>query len=132
MEKEIRTIIEDFERGALPEGIALSELRRITGRDIDPDRLRNYWRSESLDEFVDRLCAPPITDWQNLNDDAVLLLISEFISTNSPGRRDRIDEALARKYGKRSGSMIDLVFDKELSEPQMILGELKKDTKIYL
>jgi len=132
MENEVKTIIEDLERGAMPEGIALSELRRITGRDIDPDWLRNYWRSESLDEFVDRLCAPPITDWQKLDDEAALLLISEMMATNSPGRRDSIDDALSKRYGKPHGYLMDLVCYKNLSSLKMIMQELKKDTKIYL
>ena len=64
MKSNVTAIIESFEKGAITEAVALEKLRDITGRDVDGDWLRNYWRSESTEDFVDRLCAEPIRNYE--------------------------------------------------------------------
>ncbi len=132
MKQQITAIIERFEEGAITEAVALARLKELTGRDVDGDWLRNYWRSESMEDFVDRLCAEPIRDYQRITDADALALIAEYLQTDSPGRRDSIEDALDRRYGKSHGTVSDLVFQRGLTEPSKILEELKKDTRIYL
>jgi hypothetical protein len=132
MTAQVTAIIESFEHSAITEAVALEKLREITGRDIDGDWLRNYWRSESMEDFVDRLCAKPIRDCERITDSDALELIAEDLATNSPGRRDSIEAALDRRFGKPTGTVSDIVFQRGLSEPSLILEDLKKDSRIYL
>ena len=132
MKPQVTAIIESFESEEIREVVALARIRELTGRDIDGDWLRNYWRSESIEDFVDRVCAEPIRDYERLTDADALALIAEYLLTQSPGRRDSIEEALDRRFGKPTGTISDLVFQRDLSDPSSILEELKRDTRIYL
>jgi hypothetical protein len=132
MKEQVTAIIESFEAGSIPEGVALARLEDLTGNKIDGDWLRNYWRSESIEDFVDRLFAEPVADWERITDTGAMALIAEFLRTESPGRRDSIDAALAKRYGKPIGAVVQLVFRRGLSEPNEILNQLRKDTRIYL
>lgn len=132
MKDRVTEIVEAFENGSLTESEALATLHELTGKTVAADWLRNYWSSESIEDFVDRLCAKPIIDWEQITDDAALALIDEYLKTDSPGRRDSIETAIARRYGKAEGTLCDLVYQRGLADPRTILEELKKDTRIYL
>jgi hypothetical protein len=132
MKSQVKAIVESFEAGTMSETVALSRLQELTGRTVDADWLRNYWRSESMEDFVDRVCAEPIADWQAIKDAEVLALIREYLQDPPPGRRDSIGSAIDRRYGKPGGTLMGLVFQKGLTDAASILDELKKDTRIYL
>ncbi|MEZ5427257.1 MAG: hypothetical protein R2747_13390 [Pyrinomonadaceae bacterium] len=132
MKLQVTAIVESFEREEITEVVALARIRKLTGRGIDGDWLRNYWRSESVEDFVDRLCAEPIRDWERITDEEALALMAEYLETQSPGRRDSIEEALDRRFGKPAGTLSDLVFQRDFSDPDSILEELRRDTRIYL
>ena len=129
MKERVTAIIESFEEGSISEATALERIKELTGNKIDS---RNYWSSESIEDFVDRVCAEAIADWERITDTEALALIAEFLQTGSPGRRDSIDAALAKRYGKPIGAVVQLVFRRGLSQPNEVLNELKKDTRIYL
>lgn len=132
MKTEVTAIIQRFEKEAISEEDALYRIRELCGREIDGGWLRNYWRSESLDEFVDRVCAAPIQNIDQLTESDVVALIAELLATQSPGRRDRIGEALELRYGKPAGTVLGLVIDSDLNDPDQILAALRTETKIYL
>ena len=132
MKPLVKTIVENFENKTITEAVALARLRELTGRDVDGDWLRNYWRAESLEDFVDRLCAEPIRDYDRITDTDALDLIAEYLQTDSPGRRYSIEEALHRRFGKPTGTVSGHVFLRGLTDRSGILQELKKDTRIYL
>src|SRR6266498_2693913 len=126
--KQVTMILKSFERGELPEREVVSRLKDLTGRLIDADWLRNYWRAESVEDFVDRLCAAPIENWQMITDSQAEVLIAEYLGGVSPGRRESIEAAIDRRYNKPSGTLNSLVFHSDLHDPRQILNELKKDT----
>lgn len=132
MKPQVTAIIESFEKAQIEEAVALARIRDITGREIDGNWLRNYWRSESIQDFVDRICAEPIHDVERITDSEALALIAEYLQTQSPGRRDSIETALDRRFGKPTGTISDLVFQRDLSDASSILEELKRDSRIYL
>lgn len=132
MKSHVTAIIESFEAEEITEAEALAKLKEATGRVVDAGWLRHYWRSESLEDFVDRLCARPIAGWQELTDSDAMALIAEYFQTESQGRRDSIEEALDRRFGKPTGTLSDLIHQRDISEPGRILEELKRDTRIYL
>jgi hypothetical protein len=132
MKPKVTAIIASFEKNEIDEAVALTRIRDLTGREIAGDWLRNYWRSESIEDFVDRLCAEPIRDVQRITDADALGLITEYLQTPSPGRRGSIETALERRYGKPNGTVCDLVDHRNVSDPSIILAELKRDTRIYL
>ena len=128
MKEALSQVIRGFESGAIRESEAIAEIRDLTGRKIDEDWLRNYWRSEPTEDFVDRLCAKPIDDWETMDDAKAVELIAEYVVGESPGRRDSIETALSRRYRKSEGFLSGLVFQHDMSDPQTIIAELKKDT----
>lgn len=128
----VQRIINSFDRGDLSESYTLTQLKELKGHSVEVDWLRNYWRSESLKDFADRLCALPIQDWQALSIQKVESLIAEYINKASPGRRQIIESAIVRPFRKPSGTLSDLVFEKEITAPKLILEELGKDTTIRL
>ena len=65
--------------------------------------------------------------WVGLTDEEVSQVIEMGL-----GVRDSIETALDRRFGKPTGTISDLIFQRDLSEPSRILEELKRDTKIYL
>ncbi|MBE7501236.1 MAG: hypothetical protein HS113_13205 [Verrucomicrobiales bacterium] len=132
MKAHVTAIVESFEAEEITEAEALAKLQEITGRVVDAGWLRHYWNSQSLRDFVDRLCAGPIADWQQLTDDDAIRLIAEYFQTESPGRRDSVEDALDRRFGKPTGTLRDLIHQRDMSEPATILEELKRDTRIYL
>lgn len=132
MKNQVAEIIESLESGIVTDAAAVAKLEQVTGRQIDLDWLRNYWHSESREDFVDRLCAEPITNYEQLTDSDALALIADYLQTDSPGRRGSIEAALHRRYGKPAGMLSDFVFQRNVSDPACILRELKKDTRIYL
>jgi hypothetical protein len=132
MKPQVTAIIESFENGEIAEAVALARIRELTGREIDGDWLRNYWHSESIEDFVDRVCAEPIRDYERITDADALALIAEYLQTQSPGRRDSIEDALDRRFGKPTGTVCGLVHHRDASDPSGILAELKRDTRIYL
>lgn len=86
MKEHATQIVQRYEEGAITDMEAAAKLQELTGREVHLDWLREYWRSESMEEFVDRLCAEPIRDWAQITDVSALDLIAEFIATESPGR----------------------------------------------
>ena len=132
MKPQVTAIIESFENDEITEAVALARIRELTGGEIDGEWLRNYWRSESIEDFVDRLCAEPIHDFERITDAEALALIAEYLQTQSPGRRDSIETALDRRFGKPTGTVSDLIHQRNLSDASAILAELKRDTRIYL
>ncbi len=132
MKPQVTAIIESFENDEIEEAVALARIRELTRCEIDGDWLRNYWRSESIEDFVDRLCAEPIRDFERITDAEAVALIAEYLQTQSPGRRDSIETALDRRFGKPTGTVSGLIRQRDVSDPSSILAELKRDTRIYL
>ena len=89
--------------------------------------VRNLLRISLIDFALRR-----IRDFDRITDTEALALISEYLQTESPGRRDSIEAALDRRFGKPTGTICGLVFQRDLSDPKQILEELKRDTRIYL
>ncbi|HEX7861108.1 MAG TPA: hypothetical protein VF773_12315 [Verrucomicrobiae bacterium] len=132
LKTQVTAVVESFEDEAITEAEALTQIRELTGKQIDGDWLRTYWGSESLEVFVERLCAQEIPNYSLITDSVAIDLITEFLQTKSQGRRDSIDEALTRRFGKPIGTLRHLVFKQEPADPNAILNELKRDTRIYL
>ncbi len=132
MKQLVMDIVQSFEKGELPEEAALTAMEQILGRPVDASWLRNYWRSESLEDSIDRLCAAPIQNWASLTETESVSLIAEYLETESPGRQESIQTALERRFRKPGGTLSDLIFQRDLCDPVTILNELKIDTTIYL
>ena len=132
MKQDVKRVVRLFEAGRMSEADALRRIKELSGREIEGDWLRDYWQADSMDEFVNRICATPIDDWEQIDDAQALVLIGEFLNTEDRGRQDSIQEALSRRYGKAEGTLRDLVHQNDLCDPVEVLAVLKKDTRFYL
>jgi len=133
MKAQVEDVILRFESGSTSSEAACAEIHRLTGKEIDRFTLCSYSASESLDEFVRRLCQPPIEDWREINDARAIGLIEQIrqdVADDAVFERNA--EALEKRYRKPGGTVSDLIFGRHSLTPREILAELKKDTVIYL
>ncbi|MDJ1473604.1 hypothetical protein QNI19_07445 [Cytophagaceae bacterium DM2B3-1] len=130
--KELRQVIADYENDRVSYDFAKTAIYKITGKWVDKYELNHYWHSESLDSFIERLLLEPIADWAQIDDDRAISLLDElFRNLENNAIVDRNMEALEKRYGKPSGTIVDLVFHENLQSYE-ILEMLKKDTRIVL
>jgi hypothetical protein len=61
-EIKLRQIIEDFESRKIDGHVAVELLKDLTGETIDIGYLSEYWASESLDTFIEKLLVEHIQD----------------------------------------------------------------------
>ena len=132
-EKKLRQIINDFESGKLKGQLAIEQIKELTGELVEIGHLSEYWSSESLDTFVKRLITEPITDWKEIDDNRAIELIKE-IKTNITDDSivDRNSDALEKRYGKTTGTLRTKIFHEDITDPNKLLDELKKETRIFL
>lgn len=131
MKKAVQEVIESFEKQLILINDALDRIESLTGKRIDADTLENYWRSGSIETFVDRLCTGEIQDWQSIDDSTAIKLIEEI--GNAFGNEaiiDRNQTALARRYEKSEAELNDLLMTG--MDAADILMELKKDSRVFL
>lgn len=84
-----------------------------------------------MDSFIRRLCIQPVEDMQAIDDDRALDLIVEMqVNVCDDAVLERNAHALARRYGKTDGAVLHIVTRDR--QPEDILAELKKDTRIHL
>jgi hypothetical protein len=132
-EINLRQIIEDFEGRRIDGQVAIALLKDLTGELIEIGYLSEYWASESLDTFIEKLPVEHIEDWQSIDDKKALELITEIQKNiNKEGLVIRNSTALEKRYGQSSGTVIDIIFKRDHQDPKLILEELKKETRIFL
>lgn len=130
MKKAVHEVIESFEKQLILIGDALDRIESITGKRIDADTLENYWRSESIETFVERLCTSSIEDWDEIDDEAAIRLIEEI--GNSFGNQaitERNRDALAKRYGRSSHEINNLL--NTGMDAADILFQLKNESRAY-
>jgi len=132
-EIKLRQIIEDFENRKIDGPVAVELIAALTGETIDIGYLAEYWASEDLDTFVEKLLVQHIQDWQSIDDKRAIELIIEIQdSVGKEGLRIRNSTALEKRYGKSIGTVIDIMDTTSNGDPKLILEELKKETRIFL
>lgn len=131
-EIRLRQIIADFEDRKIDGQVAIDAIKQLTGETVDIGYLTEYWSSESLDTFIEKLLVEHITDWQNIDDQRAIDLIIEIQNNvTRQGILLRNATALERRYGKSTGTVINKIFNDD-QDPASILKELKKETRIFL
>lgn len=132
-EKKLRQIIEDFENRKIDGQVAIELIKDLTGETIDIGYLAEYWESEDLNTFIEKLLVEHIQDWQLIDDKRAIELIIEIQENHSQeGLILRNSTALERRYGKSSGTVVRKVFNTDSQDSKIILEELKKETRIFL
>ncbi|MBX2897907.1 MAG: hypothetical protein KF763_20865 [Cyclobacteriaceae bacterium] len=132
-ENRLREIIEDFENRKVDGKATIDLIKDLTGETVDIGYLSEYWASESLDTFVEKLLVEHIVDWQLIDDMRAIELIIEIQENPSKeGLLIRNSTALEKRYGKSSGTVIGKIFNTDIQDAKMILDELKKETRIFL
>jgi len=134
MEKliELQLFVKRYEekKASLIETISL--IKDLTSKEITQYELDNYNASQDLENFCKGLLIEPINDWNNINDEKALILIVEILdNVNDDVIISRNCEALEKRYRKPQGTVIEMIFDEELNENEILI-QLKKDTAIQL
>ena len=132
-ELKLRQIITDFENRKIEGQVAIALIQDLTGQTIEIGYLSEYWASESLDTFIDKLLVDHISDWQNIDDVGAIELIIEIQrNIDNDSIIIRNSTALEKRYSKSSGTVTDKIFNEEITDPKVILEDLKRETRIFL
>jgi hypothetical protein len=132
-EKNIRLVIKNFEESKIEGENAILQLQNLTGEVVELGYLREYWRSESLDTFIKKLIIEPLTDWETITDERALDLIDEIIANiTDDSIIQRNSDALEKKYGKPAGFVSTKIFRENFDDSNILLSELKKETRLFL
>jgi len=131
--EKIKNLIAGLENNDLALDIVLETIKKITKKNITHYELKNYWRSESLNDFVKTMSIEPIKDWENIDDNRALELINGILSNLNEDSIIAINsDALEKKYSKASGTISDWIFHDDITNPNQILKLLKEDTVLLL
>ena len=127
--KIVTALIKKYENGYISKEEAVKSINQNTNNPIEIYDLQNYWRSENLEDFVERITYESLKDWKQIDDKTALKLIEEIQKNwNDISIRERNSEALEKRYAKTSGYMISILNE----SPREILKRLKEDNTIYL
>jgi len=131
--EKVKKLILQLEKGQETMDNTLVSISKIVGKNIDPYVITNYWRSENLDNFVKRLVAPSIDNWQDINDARAIVLIKEILENlGDDAILSENADALEKRYSKPTGTITDYIFYQNISEANEMLKLLKKNTVISL
>ena len=132
MQNDVVTIVKRFESGEVDFESTQKSLEELTGKIIDRDHLKNYWRSESLEDFAEILATRPIDNYEEITSETATKLIEEALLEPRGAVFLRNAEALEKRYQKTEGFLTDLVFQEGIDDLTQILSRLKEDTVIKL
>ncbi|TSE03826.1 hypothetical protein [Aquimarina algiphila] len=131
--KAIEQVILNFEAKKTSSDQAINAIFQITKNKTTAYDLENYWRSFSLEEFVKLLATEAILDWEEINDDRAILLITEILENiGDDSILEKNTTALEKKYSKPKGTVTDWIFQDDINNPKELLQLLKKDNTILL
>jgi len=128
----LRKIIHNFEKGIINSDDAINQIYTETLIKVDKYRLQNYWRAETIDQFIDSITYDEYKDWESITDEIALKLLGEIIDNpGDDGILNTNSEALEKRYRKPTGTISDLIFNDGYKNKE-ILSQLKIDTVTYL
>lgn len=131
--ESVKSIITDFESNKILLEKALELIFEITKKKLTKYELTNYWRSENIDEYVNRLIASSIIDWKEIDDQRALNLIQEILDNIGDDSILEVNsEALEKRYSKAKGTITDWIFQNDVFNASKILELLKEETTFLL
>ncbi|WP_343615337.1 hypothetical protein [Flavobacterium sp.] len=134
MEKliELQLLVKRYEERKATLIETISSIKDLIGKEITQYELDSYNASQDLENFCKVLLIEPINDWNSIDDEKALILIVEILdNVNDHVIISRNCEALEKRYHKSQGTVMEMIFDEELNENEILI-QLKKDTAIQL
>jgi hypothetical protein len=129
----IKKVILDYENYLISPEKALESINALSNTPVDREWLDAYWNAMSLDEFVRLIAIKPIENWKELTDmDALKLIVEIFDNLTDNAVIQRNMTALEKRYSKPEGTISNLIFYQDITDPTEILNRLKVNTSIAL
>lgn len=124
----IKKLMKEFEDSDLTIKELQTKIQKITNKKIDEYVLNNYWRSETLDNFINKLISNKNFDFsKKLEDSEALLLIEEIMNNvHDDIIIEKNSRILEYNYSKPSGLISDLIFKEDINNCNIILEKLKE------
>ncbi|WP_440879778.1 hypothetical protein [Tenacibaculum sp. C7A-26P2] len=124
----IKKLMKEFEDSDLTIKELQTKIQKITNKKIDEYVLNNYWRSETLDNFINKLISNKNFDFsKKLEDSEALLLIEEIMNNvHDDIIIEKNSRILEYNYSKPSGLISDLIFEEDINNCNIILEKLKE------
>jgi len=130
---KVKAIILSFENKEISLEVALKSILDTTQKVIEEYELLNYWRSESIDDYVNRLIAEPISNWEGINDEKALVLIKEIVDNIGNDTILEVNgQALEKRFSKPTGTISDWIFQDDIVDSNEILKLLKEKSTFLL
>lgn len=131
--KELKKILSELNIKKISVDEALVRINKITIKEVKEDDIHEYWSYTTLDELINNLLIIPIINWNSIDDDKAILLIKEILNNiEDDVILERNSEALEKRYKKSSGTIIDWIFQEDITDSNTILHKLKMDDIIQL
>ncbi|CAL2106422.1 conserved hypothetical protein [Tenacibaculum sp. 190524A02b] len=131
--KHIQKLIINYENSSISIETAISEINKTIKVHLDAYSLDNYWRSESLDNFINRLLDSPIENWKEINNKEAIILIKEIVENlGNDALIEKNTSALEKRYSKASGVLSDWIFIDGITDTNILLEKLKQNNIIQL
>lgn len=130
----VKRLIKDFEDSLLNIEELQSEIKKIINKKVDEYALINYWRSETLDNFVAKLLADTTFDSSKslLDSDSILLIQEILDNVHDDIVIDKNSRILEFNYSKPSGVVSDWIFEEDITDSAIILKKLKENNSLLL
>lgn len=129
----ITKLILDYENHLISPEQALESINALSNTPVDREWLDSYWNAMSLDEFVRLISIQPIENWKELTDnDSLELIVEIFDNLTDSAVTSRNMTALEKRYSKPEGTISNLIFYQDITDPTEILNRLKVNTSIAL
>ena len=124
----IKKLMKEFEDSDLTIKELQTKIQKITNKKIDEYVLNNYWRSETLDNFINKLISNKNFDFSKKLEDSEALLLIEEIMNNVHDNIiiEKNSRILEYNYSKPSGLISDLIFEEDINNCNIILEKLKE------
>lgn len=114
IEKQVEVAIKKYEKEEIDLEEAQKRIEKITGTKISQYTLDNYWRAENFEDFVRWVSTKELENWEQIDDEQALSLISEILkNTSDSSILKRNGNALEKRYAKSEGTVSDLIFHED-------------------
>jgi len=115
-ENIIKKYILDYEYGGIDADQTMEKINALANTTVNHSFLDNYFRSMSIDDFVNKISYEPIKKVKDIDKETATTLLKEmFTNLIDDALLDKNATALEKKYSLTEGIIIEWIFQEDLA-----------------